>query len=125
MRMVAVVPDAIALRTGIQRLMLTTKPQSGPYPPNVVALFGYMAKDADGPSVMGSLYDDAETALNYVQDLWGVERSHWRTVADQVPGCEDDWLAPVRIFQDEDGVQISGRWQQLVDGCWVEFVPKG
>jgi hypothetical protein len=59
-------------------------------------------------------------ALADVEDL-GMTDLTWQEVPDQLPGCQDDWLGPVRIYRDESGAKGFHRWQRLVDGEWVEF----
>ena len=122
MRKVAAVPVAKAQHTGITRMMLVTNPQPHPYrDPNGVIVFAYMGEETDGPSFTAWPFENADGALAYLRDRWDIVDSAWQLVADQLPGCQDDWIGPARVYQDEDGGKVFHRWQRLVDGEWVEF----
>lgn len=122
MRTVAAVPSAKAQQTGITRMMLVTNPQPHPYrDPEGIIVYAYMLEESDGPSFAAWPFQHAEGALAYLEDRWGITDSAWQVVPDQLPGCQDDWIGPVRIHQEEDGGKVFHRWQRLVDGEWVEF----
>jgi hypothetical protein len=121
MRQVAKVPPAMK-RTGMTRLMLVTNPQPNPHcEPGVVIVYAYMIDEPDGPSFTAWPFVDADTALDYLREHWGIVESAWAIVPDQLPGCQDDWIGQVRIYRDEDGGKVFHRWQRLVDDQWVEF----
>ena len=122
MRKVAAVPPAMAERTGITRMMLVSNPQPHPYrDPDAVIVFAYLLQGAEGPSFTAWPFPGTAEALDYLRDAWGIPESAWQIVADQLPGCQDDWIAPVRIYRDEDEGKVFHRWQRLQDGEWVEF----
>jgi hypothetical protein len=109
-------------KTGMTRLMLVTNPQPSPYrDPDAVLVFAYMIEEPDGPSFTTWAFPDADTALDYLREHWGIGEDGWQVVPDQRRGCQDDWIGPVRIYRDEEGAKVLHRWQRLVDGEWVEF----
>jgi hypothetical protein len=122
MRLIAAVPPAVAQRTAIHRLMLVTNPQSSRYhDPDAVILYAYMIEEPDGPSFTAWVYPDAQAAQDHMQEMWGVAAEAWREVPDQLAGCQDDWIAPVRIARAADGTKLYHQWERLVDGEWVPF----
>jgi hypothetical protein len=74
-------------------------------------VYAYILDD-DGPAYEPWSFSSHAAALGWLLEN-GVGPLEWSEVPDQVPGCRDDWLAPVRL----DG----GRWMQLMDGNWTEF----
>jgi hypothetical protein len=120
MRKVAAVPPAVAQRTAINRLMLVTNPQSSRYhDPDAVILYAYMIAEPDGPSFTAWVYPDAEAALDRMREMWGNAAEAWHELPDQIPGCQDDWIAPVRIPRAANGQRLYHQWEQLLDGAWV------
>jgi hypothetical protein len=104
------------------RMMLVTNPQpSQDRDPDAVIVFAYMIEGPDGPSFTAWPFLDSATALDYLRVHWGIQESDWQVVPDQLPGCQDDWIEPVRIYCAEDGGKVFHRWQRLVEGAWVEF----
>lgn len=120
MRFVAAVPPAIATRTAMNRLMLVTNPQNeqARYC-NAVVLYVYMIEEPDGPSFTAWLYPDADAARERMREMWGIEAEAWQEIPDQFPGCQDDWIAPVRIPRSEDGAKLYHEWEKLVGNEWV------
>lgn len=120
MRMVATVPPTVAQRTAINRLLLVTNPQSSSFHnPDAVIVYAYMVEEPDGPSFTARVYPNAEAALADMQDDWGIDEDAWREVPDQLSGCQDDWIAPVRIPRAANGGKLYHQWERLVDGEWV------
>ena len=118
MRKVAAVPPTMSERTGMTRLMLVDNPQR--YPGTVV-LYAYMIAEPDGPSFTGWMYENSEDALGHMRESWGVAAADWREVPDQLLGCQDDWIAPVRIPRAEGGGMLFHQWERLEGGEWVPF----
>jgi hypothetical protein len=122
MRLVAHIPANPELESPAKRLIIATNPQSVSYYPEgwVILFIGYCAEGEDRPSMGGSAYPTVEDVLADLEDL-EITGLTWQEFPDQLPGCQDDWLGPVRIYRDESGTKVFHRWQRLVDGEWVEF----
>jgi hypothetical protein len=122
MRLVAHIPAKPEQQVSAKRIIIATNPQSASfYPPGWVIMYGgYQAEDEDGPSMSATAYPTVEDALAELEDL-EITGLQWQEYPDQLPGCQDDWLGPVRIYRDESGAKVFHRWQRLVEGEWVEF----
>lgn len=58
----------------------------------------FLYKDTtDGPCAADELFPSGEEAQERAAELLGVESADWETIDDVRPGCQDDWIAPVRI----------------------------
>jgi hypothetical protein len=82
-----------------------------------VYLFLYK-ETKDGPCAADELFPSVEEAQERAGDLLGVERADWETIEDVRPGCQDDWIAPVRIKTRADGG--TEKFERFESGCWVE-----
>ncbi len=122
MRLVAHIPPDPELEVRAKRIIIATNPQSVRYYPEgwVVMFIGYWAEGEDGPSMGGATYPTVEDAFTDLEDL-EITGLTWQEFPDQLPGCQDDWLGPVRICRDESGAKVFHRWQRLVNDEWVEF----
>lgn len=120
MRWVAYIPATS--RSGSKRAIIVRNPKSIAYIPDecAVTFAGYYAEGEDGPSMGGWWSDTVEEAKAVIQE-YSEEPLEWQEIPDQIPGCQDDWIGPVRIYRDESGAKVFHRWQRLVDGQWVEF----
>ncbi len=98
--------------------MLVTNPQNRPYLAGWVVVFAYMLDEEDAPSFTAWAFENMEAAIERLKDF-GVEEEAWREIPDQLPGCQDDWIAAVRIARAPDGSKLYKQWEQLVDGEWV------
>lgn len=119
MRHTAVVQGAM----GNKRLMLVENSQDTRYHGGVVCFIFF--DNIDGPAEAGEFYEGLTVAqVKYeLQDHFGIEPDVWNEIADQLPGCQEDWIAPVRIARDKDGEPMIGQWEQLVDQRWVRIPP--
>jgi len=106
---------------GTKRMMLVDNPQDEQYRGAVVcyAYFG----ERDGPSEGCHLYygGPVEQVIEDLEEMTGRSRLSWTVIPDQLPGCADDWIAPVRIAQTERGEPIRGRWERFERGQWVRL----
>lgn len=122
MRKVANLSPDVCEQSGFERLMIVTNPQPGWVDPGCGVLFAYFGSDGrDKPAYMRWPFDDFEYAVEYTRETWGVQVAAWREVPDQMPGCLDDWIAPVRLSRIRDGKQWVNRWERFVDGGWIQF----
>jgi hypothetical protein len=67
---------------------------------------------ADGPCDADYWYEDVALAERHAAEALGVGTADWQPIADPRPGCQDDWIAPVRWVPD-DGRPLHGRFEQL------------
>lgn len=106
----------------LKRVMLVEKSQDPRYQGGVM-MYGYVSGQSDGPADGGSFYDcwTVEEVKAELEELYGYPADGWVTIPDQIDGCEDAWIAPVREARGEDGRYVRGTWEKLVDGQWVRF----
>ena len=79
-----------------------------------VYLFLFRSPD-DGPCDADYWHDDVAGAEAHAATDFGIRPSDWRPVPDPRPGCQDDWLAPVRAVRDWRGRPVPGRFDRLPD----------
>ncbi|RSK46616.1 hypothetical protein [Hymenobacter perfusus] len=87
-----------------------------------VYLFGYNTlTDAGGlwDSWFETMADAEEAAL----ENYGVASADWQCIADPLPDCQHDWIAPVRVIGRADGQPWWGHLEKLTDGQWQPFHP--
>jgi hypothetical protein len=79
--------------------------------------------DMDGPPVGGQVYQGytIEQLMEEFENDYDVPRETWKPIPDQLPGCDDAWIGPVRPVRDAQGRQIQGVWQRLVGDQWIGF----
>jgi biofilm protein TabA len=103
MRQVAVVPDP----TGeVRRLMVYDAGNDGVY------LFLFRSLD-DGPGFADYWFESVADAVGCASLEYGVDASDWQPVPDPEPGCQHDWVAPVRVSRDAAGQPLLGRFERL------------
>jgi biofilm protein TabA len=66
----------------------------------------------DGPCDADYLYEDVAGAALHAAEALGGGAVVWQRVPDPLPGCQDDWLAPVRVARDAAGRPIFGRFER-------------
>jgi hypothetical protein len=107
---------------GKKRAMLVENSQDPRYQDGIVC-FLYL-DNLDGPAEGGEFYDGFtidQVKAEFERDF-DVPQTAWTAIPDQLAGCQDDWVAPVRIARDERGEQMAGEWEQLVDQKWVRIM---
>lgn len=62
---------------------------------------------------------DAETACS---ERFGIDATMWREVPDPAPGCQHDWIAPVRVMGRDEGKPRWGELEQLLGSKWVRLM---
>jgi hypothetical protein len=110
-------------RTRKKRVMLVEHSQDPRYQAGIVCYI-YL-QTADGPMEGGEFYPGytIEQVQDELEELYALPRSDWIEIPDQLPGCLDDWIAPVRIAVSQTGELLPGQWEQLVEGTWVLVFP--
>lgn len=66
----------------------------------------------DGPCDADFMYEDVASAERHAAEALGGGAIVWQQVPDPLPGCQDDWLAPVRVARDAAGRPIFGRFER-------------
>ena len=77
-----------------------------------VSLFLFRSPD-DGPCDADYWYEDVAGAEERTAADFGIGDGDWSPIFDPRPGCQDDWLAPVRAVRDRRGLPIPGRFERL------------
>ena len=99
--------------SALKRLMLHAA-EDGVY------LFGYNIL-ADGNSLWDQWYETVADAEATALEEYGVTSADWQTIPDLLEGCQQDWIAPVRVKgRSEDSPQWS-MLERLVAGQWVSL----
>ena len=119
MRLLAEVtaPD-IRQRSGFVRMMIVTNPAQPWVEPGQGVLFTY-ADAEDGPCCCRWPLTDLAFAKQFIRRKFKVPARAWREVPDQLPGCMDDWLGPVRLTR--ASADAAPLWERHVGGQWVAF----
>jgi hypothetical protein len=110
-------PD-IRRRSGFVRMMIVTDPAQAWVEPGQGVLFTY-AEVADGPCCCQWPVTDLAFAKQHLRRKFKVPARGWRAVPDQLPGCLDDWLGPVRLTRAAEGA--APRWERYEGGRWLAF----
>jgi hypothetical protein len=77
----------------------------------------------DGPCFADEWYawlSEAETAC---ESTYGIIATDWTEIDDPLPGCQHDWIAPVRVQGRADGTSIWEEFERLKDGVWQKVKP--
>jgi hypothetical protein len=82
-----------------------------------VFVFEYTSLD-DGPCKYDRLFDDLEQAEQYCLGQFNIALDDWQNIDDPNEGCQDDWIAPVRVKGRHLGRPVWGSFEQLIDGVW-------
>ena len=100
-----------APRPDLKRLLLYEAEQ-GTY------LFGYNTL-ADEGCLWDLWFATAADAEAAAQQRYHVGPADWQRLPDPLPGCQHDWIAPVRVIGHAQGQPQRGQLEKLVDGQWV------
>src|SRR5262245_42031169 len=108
-------------RVGVMRMMLVENPQAPSFRDGVLC-FMYDGAN-DGPPVSAHFYEGFTVAQVVVEleETTGHDPSSWSPIPDQLAGCQDDWIGPVRAVRDDQGKVVHGQWEKNVDDRWVSF----
>lgn len=75
----------------------------------------------DGSGLGDYWFQSVEDAEAACWELYGVGAESWTEIDDPLPGCQQDWVDPVRIVGRADGSPQWGRLERFEDGTWVEI----
>lgn len=98
-------------REGIVRLVIYRLPTGHAY------LFLYDQFE-DGPCVMDEYFTSVDEAREHATRNFGASPGGWVALPDPLPGCQHDWIAPVR--RDRRASQ-RGSYERLENGRWIAF----
>src|SRR5689334_260025 len=98
---------------GTKRVLLIEHPQDERYRGCIVS---FVAIDKeDGPPDGGQVYE-GYTIRELIEEFaadYDIDAGAWEAIPDQLPGCEDGWVAPVRAARDAAGNVLAGQWERL------------
>jgi hypothetical protein len=77
--------------------------------------------EEDAGAFADEWYSSIDDAERVALDRFGVTRAMWIEVPDPLPGCQADWIQPVRVVGRDEGRPEWGRLERLVDGEWRPF----
>jgi hypothetical protein len=78
--------------------------------------------EEDGPAMGDEWYASVDEALAACAHEYGIAEADWREIADPLPHCQHDWVAPVRVRGRAEGKPRWGTFERLgADGVWREI----
>lgn len=77
----------------------------------------------DGSSTGDFWFPNVEQAETACRAEYGIEAGDWVEIPDPLPGCLQDWIAPVRFKQYDSGHPQWEVIERLEDGQWRELAP--
>jgi len=72
----------------------------------------------DGTCAYDYLQEDIATAKLQCLEDYGISEGDWSQIADLTPGCQQDWIDPVRVAGRSEGSPRWGEFERLVNGNW-------
>ena len=78
-------------------------------------------KVEDGPCTEDYLFDNIEDAKDKCKMEYGITGPDWSEIPDPIPGCQDDWISPVRVKGRDSGNPQWGMFQRLEDEKWIDI----
>ena len=78
------------------------------------------ATEEDGSGMGDEWYESVPVAEDVCREEYGILSHHWREVPDPLPGCQQDWIEPVRVKGRAEGKPEWGTLERLEDGVWKE-----
>lgn len=109
---------------GVKRAMLVEHLQDPRYKEGIVCYL--FRDDQDGPAAGAEFFDGCSTeqVMREFEETHQVKFGDRVALPDQVPGCDDDWVHPVRGAIGIDGSRIPGVWEKLENGQWIRISAK-
>jgi biofilm protein TabA len=84
---------------------------------NGVSLFGYKSTEDSGAD-WDQWYSTIADAKAVCAEEYRVTESEWTQIAEPLPDCQHDWIAPVRVKGRAEGAPQWGCLEELVNGIW-------
>src|SRR5262245_20429691 len=109
---------------GTKWMMLIENPQDERYKGDILCSMIRGDEDEAPESVCVFVGFTIDQVMSELEETCGRDRTNWTQIADQVPGCLDEWIAPVRVARTKERNEIPGVWEMLVDGQWKSHIPK-
>lgn len=75
----------------------------------------------DGSALGDEWYASLQEAEDACNERYGVNPADWELIDDPLPGCQHDWVDPVRVVGRDEGSPQWGRFERLEGGAWVEL----
>ncbi len=69
----------------------------------------------DGPCTFDSWCEGRGGAEEYCAEQLGIGPDDWQLIDDPLPGCQHDWIAPVRVKHDTQGKPLWGQFEPADD----------
>lgn len=76
-------------------------------------------QSSDGPCAYDYLEDDVPSAKSRCQEEYRISDGDWLEIPDLLPGCQQDWIDPVRVIGRSEGSPQWGQFERLENGRWV------
>jgi hypothetical protein len=93
----------------VRRVMVYDAGDAGVY------LFLYRTVE-DGPSHADCWFETPAAAVECAESDYGIGPADWQSVPDPLPGCQHDWIAPVRVKRNAEGQPVWGQFEPFSDG---------
>ena len=100
--------------TNAVRLMLYDTGKDGVY------VFGYNS-EKDSSCSWDCHYNDLEDAYEMGIE-YGIQKEDWIEIAAPLEHCQEDWMQPVRVIGRSNGSPQWGKYEQLIDGQWIQII---
>jgi len=82
----------------------------------------YLSRSVDDAGAFADQwYESVADAEAAACDRFGIATDAWTSVADPEPGCQHDWIAPVRVKGRPEARSRLAQLERLVDGKWVDI----
>lgn len=105
---------------GTKRLMLVENPQEAKFAGAIVC-FMYRGDDDGVPETAQLFYGETvDGIIDYLVENCDAS-PNWSAIPDQIPGCLDEWIAPVRVARSQDGSVLHGTLERLEGETWMKF----
>lgn len=80
-----------------------------------VYLFLYRTVE-DGPCHADYWFETPAAAVECAEAEFGIGPADWQSVPDPSPGCQDDWIAAVRVKRNAKGQPVWGGFEPFDEG---------
>jgi len=77
----------------------------------------------DGSATGDWWYESVADAEDACRDDFGIGPDDWEYIDDPLEGCQQDWIAPVRVKGRNTGQPQWGQYERLEEGVWKDVEP--